>query len=1044
MKKIHYLFLTLFFLFYCFSCSSTDNTLNNESLSDVVIINEGTDTEVWLYLDGGKLEKDANQIEKLLEKNDIEKVLPKIYVSREDVTSNTWILKNNTAGISKYQIQWPIRKYKISYNDEGVIIFPKAQDYLKNDEMPKIENEENQKNEDLRPTEYTSFDKIIIGPPPIEKYGYDFVGWSEEGSKNTSGHYYSIEKGTSGDKSLVAVWTPKKILLTFDLDNGKFESEVPKEYYVGTDSFTIPNPVKDNYTFVGWYINDDDTIVKGPYNISTQNAENLLFKAIWTADVYSLQYDVEGVIFEEKIAEKIKEDDSTPKALNPSEYTVEDDIFLQQEHKAGYEFIGWILDGDTPENYNAEYHIEKGSFGDKDFVSVWKPLNFSIEYDLDGGKLEEKPDTFTYGADPFSIKIPTKDFYEFVGWIVNDEGTPIKELIIDTSYSSNLKLKAIWKPIDFNISYNLNGGDYDNNEYNPASYNTESESFILKSPNRKGYDFTGWSIEFVKGSYGPEYVLNLSNAGYTFIIEVWNDHANVIYPEFIDQKIIEEILNDFSSIYKEQVKKITVKKSTGLLIFEYPEGYGSYFIDYFASVKNTMDSVVVSNGSFGDRSYKAEWDLKNYSITYDIDGIIYKVDDADNEAVNPISYTINDEFTLINPKRDGYVFKGWILDGESPLEAKEIFQVKKETTGDKHFIAVWEEKEYTINYDLDGGKLPENIVNPSSYTISDHSFILSNPIKDGYKFVGWKKTESNEYPKFLYKINTNICENLSLVAIWRLAEYAITYDLNGGNNNDKNPSSYNIKDTNIKIFNPERTGYKFVGWIEKDSSNTPITDYVINTQTMSSIHLVAVWEPIEYKITYSDDGCFYKYDNVNPTIYTIESEDILIANPYKEGYTFKGWVVAGDKTETIHNKYLIKKGSFGDIKLFAEFEAVRYPIGSITKMQLNVVELGKNDIPRPDWVISLLLDFQDGIHFEKAYANEGDFYSSYDAAVKKAQLQVTNYHGYEVSVVDKNINDTPYVSLSLESKSDIHGTCVVEYWEDATGGVWVLVASEDK
>ena len=82
-----------------------------------------------------------------------------------------------------------------------------------------------------------------------------------------------------------------------------------------------------------------------------------------------------------------------------------------------------------------------------------------------------------------------------------------------------------------------------------------------------------------------------------------------------------------------------------------------------------------------------------------------------------------------------------------------------------------------------------------------------------------------------------------------------------------------------------------------------------------------------------------------------------------------------------------------------------------------------------------------GIHFEKAYANEGDFISSYDAAIKKAQIQIAVFYGSSVSFTEKSVNDTAYISKSIETKKNLYGTSVIEYWEDSSGGVWVLLAA---
>ena len=57
--------------------------------------------------------------------------------------------------------------------------------------------------------------------------------------------------------------------------------------------------------------------------------------------------------------------------------------------------------------------------------------------------------------------------------------------------------------------------------------------------------------------------------------------------------------------------------------------------------------------------------------------------------------------------------------------------------GDVSLVAQWKAKEYSIEYELDGGKLSKGVENPSGYTVLDRDIILSNPTRLGYTFLGW-------------------------------------------------------------------------------------------------------------------------------------------------------------------------------------------------------------------------------------------------------------------------------------------------------------------
>ncbi len=84
-------------------------------------------------------------------------------------------------------------------------------------------------------------------------------------------------------------------------------------------------------------------------------------------------------------------------------------------------------------------------------------------------------------------------------------GVNIYAATIPAGTTGNKKLTANWTPIDYTITYNLNGGTASN----PTSYNVETATFALTNPTKEGYIFTGWSgsgsgtsVSIPKGSTG--------------------------------------------------------------------------------------------------------------------------------------------------------------------------------------------------------------------------------------------------------------------------------------------------------------------------------------------------------------------------------------------------------------------------------------------------------------------------------------------------------------------------------------------------------------
>ena len=114
-----------------------------------------------------------------------------------------------------------------------------------------------------------------------------------------------------------------------------------------------------------------------------------------------------------------------------------------------------------------------------------------------------------------------------------------------------------------------------------------------------------------------------------------------------------------------------------------------------------------------------------------------------------------------------------------------------------------------------------------------------------------------------------------------------------------------------EIAEPLKRGYKFIKWV--DENNEEVDK---NTVVTSDINIKAIYEMVEYNITYVlNDGIL---TIANPDKYNVES-NITLNNPTKEGYTFIGWTRNSDETKEMEAK--IVPGTINDITFTAHFEA---------------------------------------------------------------------------------------------------------------------------
>lgn len=256
---------------------------------------------------------------------------------------------------------------------------------------------------------------------------------------------------------------------------------------------------------------------------------------------------------------------------------------------------------------------------------------------------------------------------------------------------------------------------------------------------------------------------------------------------------------------------------------------------------------------------------KKYTITFDSDGgsVVEKQIVKRGEKVNKPT----------DPTRDGYIFIEWDL-GSS------IYDFSAKVTRNLILKAVWKEQEggkvtYVVNFNTDGGNSVSNQIINKDGTITKPQ----DPVRDGYKFLGWYSNN------VLFDFNTLVTKNLELVAKWEKAKdnsttatttttkkttttttkkndttnttttkktttntteakkYTVTFDSNGGSKVSSKEVTSGSKVS--KPSNPTRTGYKFGGWTLNNKA------YDFNSKVTSNITLVAKWTAKTYTVKVS-------------------------------------------------------------------------------------------------------------------------------------------------------------------------------------------------
>ena len=271
----------------------------------------------------------------------------------------------------------------------------------------------------------------------------------------------------------------------------------------------------------------------------------------------------------------------------------------------------------------------------------------------------------------------------------------------------------------------------------------------------------------------------------------------------------------------------------------------------------------------------------------------------------------------------GYEMSKVVVNGSEIQKEDGIFAVKN-LLADQTIEASFTPIVYNLTYDLAGGKLPEGKSNPATYTIEDDAITLVNPVRDGYDFAGWTGTDLTE-PTMTVTIAAGSTEDRSYTATWKAINYNLSYDLAGGAlpAGKTNPATYTIESDAITLVNPVRDGYEFAGWTGTGLTEATKT-VVIAKGSTNKRDYTATWTPVVYAITYDLDGGALAEGKTNPETYTIESENITLNNPTREGYDFAGWTGTGLASATVD--VTIAKGSKDKREYKATWTGISYQV----------------------------------------------------------------------------------------------------------------------
>lgn len=860
----------------------------------------------------------------------------------------TEIAANSTGDMTLYA-KWEVSVFDITYELNGGINASENPDSYDVNKLP-----------------------LVLGEPT--KTGYNFLGWYLDDEKIDS-----IVEGTTGEIKLVAQWEIATYNITFDLVGGSWQdltgiewpynrdrNQMVADFIVdfnkhsgktvaanGSDFFArswMADGSSAGYKFLtsteygskwGWLLDfiNDNRLANGKtaLNENDNQAEargelHNFLNACAPGDKggnasYGCDYSTEEGTTGFWLYMVDLEEVSVPKT-----YTVEsEDIILPEiAYKMGYTFLGWFLNGEKVEK------IVKGTTGDLNFVAEWEIVEYTIEYNLNGGLFdiylyssrEEMVDDFLTDAMAYYNKDKKPNC------MVDDSGTQVGFANVFTAIYgifSSEEYGAKWAWLKEYIIYTATDAKASLESGSEAYWRYSLGAFLFEDHRASwpaSADYTNdelangfWSLLLKEGAVGPQYTYTV------------NDEVILLTPT------------------KE----------------------GSVFLGWFL---NGEKIEKISKGTTGNLVLEAKW----YNPDAELD-IEYQLDGGVLPEGAPTTFVAKDGLAILpTPIKVGYMFKGWYEDIECTKEVTSIASGRSEGVV---LYALWELETYKIEYETNGGEFLTDSVAPlyatfdelvlefindySSFTgisgITAESFYgksnqyglygffkneematkwnwLLNFVADMATEVGYSgkaylmlsagaanfnKYSRSNFAAFLQQthltkispISMNF-ENVDSEALWAVCP---TKDIQIG---IEAQYEYTILDLPLELATPNKEGATFIGWYtNSDLKNGKIDKLTVDN--IGNIKLYARWSDSTihfdtFNIHYELDGGVL--EEGAPTSY-VEETGVALKGATRPGYTFQGWYLDAECTKGVTE---ITAQDKGDITLYACWEAVTYTV----------------------------------------------------------------------------------------------------------------------
>ena len=400
-----------------------------------------------------------------------------------------------------------------------------------------------------------------------------------------------------------------------------------------------------------------------------------------------------------------------------------------------------VIYNEYHENPNKETKLDLG-------IEITNP-EYTIEYDLNGGNVENNPTKYRRIHEELKIKNPTKQYYKFIGWTGTGIETPEKDIKISVEDYGDKHYLANYEANEFTITYELNGGSFATDVVD--KYTVDSGSISLPIAAKGDYEFLGWSE---------------TNGSKTGLFEInGSEHRNIkLYAVY--RKLLPATIYYYNGGQQQTITSCYIYNNETVCQYSIPSevtssvGPASATYDGLSSSKDSATITTTFNSNKDEYyavykgSYSATYKKGTGVATVGSTGnscTSYKVTNGTSYYGTPCGVTL----PRIGPA-PGYQNGTWYNEAGTNVGTSTYTLTKNET-----LTANASPVPYSITYDNNGGSGCSN----GTYYVTSGAVTLCTPSRSGYNFTGWTGSNGST-PQTSVTIPAGSMGNKSYTANW--------------------------------------------------------------------------------------------------------------------------------------------------------------------------------------------------------------------------------------------------------------------------------------